>query len=291
MVRMSENRKILGPLLLAMAIAASRASAQQPIDQRRPAARDGTVKITNAVGALEVIGWDRDTVAISGTLGAGAERLEFNTSERETRIRVVLRAGSGELEGSRLRIHIPAGSHLAVRTSAADIEVRDVTGAVDLESVSGSIRVSGSSSRMVYAESAVGNVELDVSSKVVRAKSVGGDVTVRRAMGYLEVSTVSGAAWVEGRSVWEGEITSVSGDIHFAGDFSPEGSFYFESHSGAIELLLPADVAADFEISTLRGGSVENDFAPHRDRSFSTGGGGTQVKVKSFKGQVRVRKR
>ncbi len=288
---MRANRKVFVALCLGMAIAPSRARAQQPIDQRQPAAPDGTVKITNAVGSLEVIGWARDSVAISGTLGAGAERLEFTAGERETRIRVVVREGSGELEGSRLRIQIPAQSHLAVRTSAADIDVRDVTGAVDLESVSGSIRVSGSSSRMVYAESAVGAVHLDVASKVVRAKSVGGDVTVLRAMGYLEVSTVSGTARVEGRRVWEGEVTSVSGDIHFAGDFSPEGSFYFESHSGAIELLLPDDVAADFEISTLRGGSVENEFAPRGERSFSTGGGGTQVKVKSFKGQVRLRKR
>ncbi len=273
--------------LLGWSLAAGTALAQQPLDQRRPASEDGTVKITNAVGSVRVIGWDEDSVAITGVLGAGAERLDFSTNERETRIRVVLTRDAHSVEGSDLEVHVPRRSHVAVRTSSADIEIMDVGGALDLESVSGGIRVSGEP-RMVYAESAGGDVLIDVRTKVVRAKSVGGDVTVRRAMGYVEVSTVSGDAFVEGRNVWEGEVTSVNGNIHFEGDFDEGGSFYFESHSGTVELILPADIAADFDLTTFSGGSVENDFAPPRERSFSTGGGGTQIKVKSFKGKIRI---
>jgi hypothetical protein len=229
-------------------------------------------------------------VWVTGQLASGADRLEFSTNERETRIRVVIPADSHVLEGSRLEVRVPRGSHVAVRTSAADIEVTDVNGALDLESVSGSITVTGRP-RMVYAESAGGDLLIDADSKVVRAKAVNGEVKVFRARGYLEVSTVSGDAEVEGRNIWEGEITSVTGDIAFSGDFDPSGSFYFESHSGAIELRLPDGIAADFDVVSFRGGAVRNEFAPADRRSFSAGGGGTQIRIKSFKGNVSLLKR
>ncbi len=277
-------------VIMGLLLVVGSAAAQQAVEERRPATRDGTVKITLAVGAVRVIGWERDTVAITGTLGAGSERLEFSTDERSTRIRVVLRRMAREIEGSELEIRVPRQSHVAVRTAAADIEVSGVNGALDLESVSGGIRASGNP-RMVYAESSGGDVLVDVVSKVIRARSVGGSVTVLRGIGFLEVSTVSGNVHVEGQGFWEGEVTSVAGDIHFEGSFEREASnFYFESHSGKIELVLPADIAADFEITTLTGGEVENEFASSELRNFSTRGGGTLIKVKSFKGEVRILK-
>ncbi len=277
-------------VLLFVLLPTEGALAQRAINERRRTSADGTVKITNAVGSVSVVGWDRDSVAITGMLGEGAERIDFSTNERETRIRVLLPSDAHEVGGSALEVRVPRGSHVAVRTSSADIEIAAVNGALDLESVSGGIRVSGRP-RMVYAESAGGDVHVDVQAKVVRAKSVGGNVTVRRAMGYVEVSTVSGDAFVEGRSIWEGEVTSVAGSIHFEGDFDSGGSFYFESHSGTIELLLPAQIAADFDLTTVTGGQVVNDFAPSGERTFSTGGGGTRIKIKSFKGVIRILER
>lgn len=279
--------KTLSVLLVAGVTCASPLLAQRPIDQRKPATPDGTVKITNAVGSVLVTGWREEAVSVVGDLGRAAERLEFTSEGRETRIRVVLPPEAHLLAGSRLEVRVPEGSHVAVRTSAADIEVRDVEGALDLESVSGSVTVSGHP-RMVYAESAGGDLVIDAVSKVVRARSVDGSVEVRRARGYLEVSTVSGSAEVSGRQIWEGEVTSVTGDISFTGDFDPSGSFYFESHSGTIELRLPASIAADFDVTSLKGGYIDNEFTSTDERSFSTGGGGTRIRIKSFKGKVRI---
>ncbi len=282
--------KLSLPFLLAIALAASEAAAQEQIDERFPASRDGTVKITNAAGSVHVIGWDEDSVAISGSLGEGAERLATLTGGRESGVRVVLRRDARDIGGTELEVRVPRSSQVAVRTSSADIDISNVNGTLDLESVSGAIRVSGTP-RMVYAESAGGNVELDVSTKVARAKSIDGDVRVQTARGYVEISTVSGNAFLVGDKLWEGEISSVSGDIRYEGDFSPEGSLRIESHGGKIELVLPDEIAADFDITTLAGASVVNAFASGGERTFSIAGGGAQVRIKSFKGNVIITKR
>lgn len=262
--------------------------AQRPLDERLAATPDGTVKITSAVGTVTVHGWALDTVAVSGYLGDPGARLEFSSEGRETRIRVVLPEGTGSRQAAKLEVNVPRGSHVAVRSSTADITVEEVEGAVDLESVAGDIRIRGRP-RMVYAETAGGDVDVNALSKVIRASSLNGDVTVIGARGYIEVSTVGGRAQVMGTEVWEGEVRSVSGDIEFRGTFDSGGSFYFESHSGNIDITIPARARADFDLTTIIGGRVTNDFAASAERTFSIGGGGTQVRVKTFKGEIRIR--
>lgn len=270
------------------ALGSATAVAQQRVEATKAAARSGTVKISNAVGAVRVVGWEHDSVGLRATPGDGVERVEFSVVERETRIRVVVPQRARDVRGTELEVRVPSRSHIAVRTASAAVTVEDVRGAVDVESVSGDIRVTGDA-RTIYAQSAAGNVDIEAYTKVLRAKSVDGTVTVRRAAGYLDVSTVSGAAVVRGRNLWEGQVTSVSGDIQFEGSFDTPGAFYFETHSGTVTLVLPASILADFDIVTF-GGVVENAFAPPTARTFSTGADGTQVKIKSFKGPIRIRR-
>ncbi len=271
-----------------MVLGASTALAQRPIDERRPAAREGTVKISNAVGSVRITGWSKDTIAIAGTIAEGAE-IDFQVGGRETSIRVTAPTSSSlqPVDPSAIEVRVPRQSSVAVRTVEASIQVSGVQGSADVESQTGDVRVSGPI-RTVYAESAGGDVDLDVSTKVARAKTVDGDITVREARGYLDVSTVSGTLQVFGLEVWETELTSVSGDISFEGSLSREGSLYVESHSGTIDLALDPNQRADFDVLSVAG-AIENSLSDATGRTFSVGGGGTQVKIKSFKGVVKIR--
>ncbi len=263
------------------------ALAQETVNTALAADPDGTVKITVAAGSVRVRGWAENRVRVTGTLGAGSERLDFSVEGPETRIRVVLpRHPPTGLGGSELVIEVPRGSHVAVRTAAADIDIDGVVGTVDAESVSGGVQVRGGGLRSVYAQSAGGDVDLQVSAKIVRAKSVDGDVTVRGARGFAEVSTISGNATLIGEELWEGEVTTVSGTIRFEGSFSRESSFYFESHSGNIELAVAPRQRPDFEVISFSG-DVTNEFEQSAEPATAPG---SLVKVKTFKGAIRILK-
>lgn len=299
----------LSMAMLAILWLAGPAPAQERVEQRRPASRDGTVKITNAAGSVRVTGWDRDTVVVTGTLGSEVEELEFTTDERASRVRVVLAREhrTRRVTGTDLEVRVPESSHVAVRTAAGGIEIVGVRGAIDLESVAGDLEVH-SNPRFTYARSVSGDIELRGTSKLVRAHTISGAITVRRAPGYLDVSSVSGDLRVTGLEVWEGKMTSVSGDLFFEGGFDSGGSFYLESNSGTVTLDLAAHVSADFEVTTF-GGPVEFEGAieatapaevvaagsgrlgERRELSLSTGGGGALVRIKTFKGALRIAKR
>ena len=300
-------------LLLFLACTAGTADAQQRIDEQKGAARDGTVKITNPAGAVRVVGWTRDSVRVTGDLGAEVEDVAFSTDARATMIRVELKDEWRDrpVGGTDIEVRVPLRSHVAVRTREGTVEIRRVSGAVDLESETGDITVYDDP-RFVYARSVGGDVGITGISKVMRASSVAGSVTVAHAAGYVELSTVSGPVRLGGRNLWEGHVQTVSGDIRFEGDFQESGSFAFESNSGAIELVLPPSTRADLDVSAYAG-SVTADLPgatvtgldgaaaggatpagaiaghdPDHERVFSLNGGGTRIQVRTFKGSVRI---
>jgi DUF4097 and DUF4098 domain-containing protein YvlB len=307
--------KILFSLAVALATVATGAAAQQSINETRPARPDGTVEITNLAGSVRVIAWNRNEVQVTGTLGRGAERLDFTTDGDLTRIRVVLPRESRNVQGSDLEVRVPAQSSPKVQTTSARIEVSGVRGAIEAKSVSGRVEVdaervptlnastvSGSirlrgSSGSVDAESVSGALEISVATPQTRAKTVSGSLTLRELSGSAEASTVSGTATVEGGRFSRMRLSSVSGSLRFRGDLERGGMYHLNSHSGTIEARLPARVAADFEVSTFSG-DISNAFGPAaqrvsqygpgRELRFTTGGGGARVVVKTFSGSVRL---
>ena len=82
-----------GALILGLALAMSNASADASteINKRAPADPAGEVQISNTAGSVIVTGWNRNEVEVTGELGEGTENLEFVTSGKLTRIKVVLR--------------------------------------------------------------------------------------------------------------------------------------------------------------------------------------------------------
>ena len=288
----------IGYLGLALTMVAAAALAQEKVDQRRPAAKNGVVEISNVAGTVKVTGWDREEVAVTGTLGRGTERLDFSGSDGKTRIKVVLPTFSHHVDGSDLEVRVPAGSRLEVNTVSAEIAVEAVSGELGLESVSGGITVGGEAKRF-SAKTVSGEIEIAATNAPGRAKSVSGTITLKGVAGEVEARSVSGSIVVKGDAVSRVELETTSGDISFDAGLAKDGRVEAKSVSGTVDLRLPGATGADFDVTTFSG-DITNDFGPAAKRtseygpgkelSFSTGGAG-RVVVKSFSGSVNLRKR
>src|SRR2546430_14915288 len=67
-------RAMKGWLALALSLLARQATAQAQIAQRWPLDPGGSVRIANPAGRIRVLGWDADSVAVSGLLEPRAGR-------------------------------------------------------------------------------------------------------------------------------------------------------------------------------------------------------------------------
>lgn len=325
--------------VLAIAMLAAPAGAQQRVEETFPSDARGTIEIVNVAGSVRVIAWDRAEVSVTGTLGQGTERLELSRDRLNPQIRVILpRDRSGRnIRGSDLQIRVPAGKTVAVRTVSADIEVADVRGQVDLrstsgdvtvtgqpaevragstsgdldinvttngrvtaETTSGDVRVRGSVRQSVNAESVSGDVVVDARTPEVRAESVSGTLRLNGATGRVSASTVSGDAAITASGIEFGSFETVSGNLRYTGDLSSNGALDLQSHSGNVELVLPGNVNADFEVQSFSG-SIQSDFGgqvertsrygPGRQLRFTTGRNGGRINIQTFSGTVKLQRR
>lgn len=289
--------KKLLPFLLLTLIAPG-ARAQSTLDQRRAAEPDGLVEIENPAGSIHVVGWDKNEVAVTGSLGARAEGLEFRGGAHRTSISVET-LGNPHSVRSDLKIQVPAGSRLEIEGFAATIRIEGVNGPVTAETVNGTITMTGGS-KEVDLQSVNGSVEVTSPATRVHAEAVNGSVTVREASGEVEASTVNGTLTVIGGTFTRAGLETVSGRIVFEGALGKSATLSAESVSGSVDLALPASVSADFSISSFSG-EIENELGPparkasrwtsERELSFTTGTGGAKVTVETLSGSIRLHKR
>jgi len=289
---------ITAPAVLAAVLAAGSACAQERIDQRRPTGATGVVEIHNTAGTVRVVGWNRNEVAVTGTLGRGAERLDLRSEGDRVVVRVILPRQSRNVRGSDIEVRVPSRKSVNVNTVSAGINVEGVAGAVSARAVSGAVSVGGRP-REVLAHSSSGQVRFDGQAEHVKAETVSGgvqvagtvrgeveasavsgDVRVTAAAGQVsvssvsgaveigsvngraEVNTVSGSVRVTGRRL-EGAFHSVSGDFVVTGDFARDGSTTFDTHSGRVELVLPRGAPASIDVNTFSG-DIDNQLPDAR---------------------------
>jgi DUF4097 and DUF4098 domain-containing protein YvlB len=290
--------RTLAAVVLALTAMPGALQAQYKVDEKRAASPDGVVEIENGAGSIRVIGWSRSEVAVTGTLGQGAEGLNFSGGPRRTRIDVETQ-GNPHGVSSDLEIHVPAASRVEIQSFAASVNVSDVTGTVSAEGVNNSIVITGSA-KEVSAQTVNGSVEITGPAARVHAESVNGPVTIKGAGGAVEATTVNGKLSVVGGTFERGTLETVAGSLRFEGDLARGAEIDATTVSGAVEFIVPAGVSADFSITTFSG-DVQTDFgasAQHtskhttqKDVEFTAGDGDARVSIQTLSGSIAVRKR
>lgn len=292
------TRHLLPLLVAAGALLVSQAplSAQRVLNERRAAPAAGSIRIHHQAGSLRLIGWDRDTIAVTGTVHErGNDRFYMGVSGQGSKMGIWA-SESDSLPPSHLEVHVPRGSSVWIKTVSADVNVGGVTGGVDVFSVAGGIEVTGSP-RELHAETMGGSVSADVITRSARLKSASGPIEMRGRIADAAAHNVSGTITVRG-ALEHGRFESVDGDIRYIGAVPRSAALDFVNHSGAVHISLPADARADLFVTTYDG-KLENAFktrilqASNRfkgeEYTFALNGGGAQITVHTFSGGVVLR--
>jgi hypothetical protein len=283
---------------VAILLLSSPLGAQKKIERRLPLGMEGALRVVNMVGSVVVHGWNKDTVLVRGTLGAGdtffmggsytgAKMFVESTNDRDPK-------------PTRLEIWVPARVRLWVKTATANIDVSDVGGGLDLYVVSGTIDVTGNP-RELNAEAIDGDIHIAGSPPWLRAKSATGAITLQGASSDAGLSTVSGPIKVDGGAgIFErSKIETVTGNISFTGRLDRSGAFDFDTHSGSIDIAIPDKTSATLSVVTIAGNITNNlskkspipgRFGRGAELMTEESGGGAKVSVRTFKGPVTLRR-
>lgn len=284
---------MLPALLLAMSATA------KDIDKRLGADPEGEVTVFNMAGSVEIEGWSRNSVEVTGSLGDDVEELVFERDGDEVTIRVKVPSrsrGRRDLSAD-LTIKVPRKSSLEVATVSADIDISGVYGEQELQAVSGDIDTEAYTGD-IDIESVSGDIDVDGDGTDMDAElvSVSGDISIDSLTGTIEAETVSGDLAIVDGSFDRVEMETVNGDITLRAELRRGGRLSGETVNGDIDIRFKGNVSAEFDIETFNG-KIDNCFGPKPQRtsryapgwelSFTHGGNSGRVSLATLNGGIR----
>lgn len=299
-------------------------------------------------GDIEIVGHDADVVHIQGTVSARDWRddNEVIIDQSGAEIRVYSeylenrRQDDNRRMSAQLTVRVPRdfqvelvsamdttlrdfGGRIEVWTGNADIEASGLTGEGDLSVANGNLRISGSdlegelsntngSLRLTEGSfrgslgSTNGGAELDAISGDLRVSATNGTLRIGDVAGSLTGSTTNGSVYaglVSGAIRIETVNGSVSATLNGADDVD------IETLNGSVELDVPADLSATFDLEVRQSEPERNrdrpeirsdfplDIAPgnirggeyRRSATGTSGAGDRRIGIRATNGNVVIR--
>ena len=283
------------------------AKTEERIVETYPLENAGKVYLENISGDITVSNWDKNEIEITAIKRGRRERdlddATIHIRQIDGNIRIItrhdrefslFRSGSVSVY---YQITVPAKASVRVKSISGDVEVRKIGGFLNVETVSGEIRVRVAEND-VRCKSISGDIDLEYIHGDAELESVSGEISIQEIEGSVEAGTVSGDIELEAFSYAEEiEVSSTSGDIELRGEFSPGGIYRLDSFRGDTKVEIPSGSGFEFSAKTFSG-SIECDFELKMSGRFNpkevrgtVGKGGGSLTVSSFSGDIRIMKR
>ena len=288
---------------VAPAFAGAQVNTGQKVSAGLRAAPDCSIRLQGPIAIIRVTGWDRDSIAVSGSLPKGARFENMFGSEPGAAVRGVkmfVEGAPGQVRPAGvIELHVPFGARIVIHTGSADIQANALTGELDITMLGGSARVTASP-RILTVDAIYATIVLDGSPERVRLKSFEGDITMRGGSQNAEFSTAQGNIRVGGGTFDRAKFDATTGSVSFSGDLVPNASLSIGTHSAPVELQLNPKASVAIQATTSMG-VIENSWTKF-EPSIGPGGKGQQlvtapakgaasIVVESFKGSVRILRR
>ncbi|HYW30946.1 MAG TPA: DUF4097 family beta strand repeat-containing protein [Gemmatimonas sp.] len=255
------------------------ATATQPITPKLRGFRvtpDVTMRIYVPAGRIRLATWARDSIAVSGSIGANASL--FGGSTR-THVKFGVEArmtGDSTLPRAELTITIPRAARVWIKMIDGDIDARGTTGELEAYVVRGSIAVHDASG-VIVLESIDAPVDVERTSGDLRVRGSKGRVTLRGVSGTASVATVSGLVSLADFTA-DGRVETIGGDVTLLGGSLGGATLDVQTHSGNIALGVMAARSPVLDVAS-RAGPVK---LPPLVQSAANG----RITARSFKGRI-----
>jgi hypothetical protein len=230
---------------------------------------------------VQISTWTRDSIAVSGRLGANATF--FGGGDRgHVKFGVeALRGTDATLPTADFTVQVPRGARLWVKMIDGDLSVNGTATECEAYAVRGKIEVRNVAG-VTSIESIDAPVSVTTSRGDLRVRGSKGAVTLDDVIGTASVATISGPVHLT-RWRADGRVETIGGEVRVNGGALPGSLLDLQTHAGAITLQLDPARVPLLDLATRAGPIVGMKFT-------GTEANG-RIVARSFKGLIRVEQR
>ncbi len=272
----------------------------------------GTLSIDNFNGAVEISGWDQNTVEVNGTKYASSKeylddvKIDVSDTPGVIRIRTIRPSMSSGGYGARYTIRVPKRVMLdEINTSNGLIRVDGIDGTARLRTSNGPVRIerlkgdlnARTSNGGIYLRDYDGNARLQTSNGSIEAEASRGSFEAETSNGKIEATLNDPAA------NWPVKLHTSNGHIELNIKGAKVPDVRADSSNSSIVVRLPASANARVRASTSRHSSITSDFDTlmslandddrrhrHSDVEGTIGNGGPLIDLSTRNGSIKILK-
>jgi len=243
------------------------------------------VTIHNPTGTVTVRAWTKSEVMVVARRATA--RVDVDAEQNANRVEIITRQIPDNASPNDLRadfeISVPEDTELQIHNDSGGVNVSNVLGDMNVETIGA-------------------DVALEDAAGYLTVKTVEGAFLCTRCAGRIEASSISGNfRFIDVRSYHVRAQTS-EGNIFFNGEFFPNGIYQLKNYSGVIEVRFSPGDSFDISATSLKG-KVNNEakLTPsshhHLLPKFGNALFGTmntgraKVELSSFDGTINILKR
>lgn len=270
------------------------------IDKTIDLSKAGTVKVENLRGDIQIFGWEKNQVKVSGELDDLTEEFVFETKGEVTVIKVILpknQRGFQSGSGTDIDIYLPSESRLEFSGVATDLSIEKISGGADLNNVSGDLQIKEVHSYL-RVTSVSGDIIIDASSGELDVRTVSGEVQAEIDSQDLSIESVSADVDIRTQDFNEAFISVVSGNIDLAGQLNEGGRIKMNSISGDILLNMEEYINTRFNLNKGPSGKIDTTLAEikavdnqsnRRKLEQTLGNGKSRIDMKTISGKLSIK--
>ena len=271
--------------------------------EMKPGAR---IDMENSNGSIEVVGWDRDSVEITGTKYASNEqimkalKIDIAQSPDSLRIRTVPPSGHRGNWGARYVLRVPHRVSLdRIASSNGSIRIEALEGPARLRTSNGGVKVLGIKGA-VEAETSNGSIEVSEHGGSLIARTSNGAVRADNVRGHFEATTSNGSINARLADPEAGKpikLSSSNGSVTLEMAQIRGNEVHIDTSNSSITLRLPASARALVKARTSHS-NIHTDFDVNvRAGQMAKGhlegelnGGGPLMDLATSNGSIRILK-
>jgi DUF4097 and DUF4098 domain-containing protein YvlB len=270
---------------LAVVLALSIGAAAEKKEFRYRVAPGATIAVVGDFGPITLRPSSGGQVIVTATLHS--DKIEVDSAQSGNRVDVrthILQKGTPEQSSVDYDLQVPRDASITLRT---------ITGPVKVQNAGADLTIEGDTSKVEI---------VDITNGHLKVRTVSGPIVLTNIRNsYLDVNSVSGPVTLDKVSGKMVAVNTTASAIQYSGDCGAGGEYSFSSHSGNIEVSLPAAASVDITARSVSG-KVQNDFplgpqahptfAAADGRSFggTANSGASSVRLRTFSGTIRVKK-
>jgi len=272
-------RSATGPLVAVFSLISVLATAQETKEVRYTVGAKAVICIRNNCGPITVKpSGNRQTVV---TTVSHSNAVTFVNEQYGSRIELRTHCRRPGASLADYMVLVPADAVVTLRSSDGALRAQGLSGDVTLEAATALVEVT------------------DISDAHLHVKSLSGSVTLTNVRNsHLDVRSLSGDVKIHNVRESFLEVRSGSGRISYDGDPGKSGDYRLTSHSGDLEVSIPASALVEIRVHSLKGESNQGlpragSVPPAGQRSLLLKAGivnASRFVLRSFRGGIHVKR-